>query len=140
MCLVAWRSYYQISWYAHLTYYINSEAYYNLDGQSLQHSLERFTTDLLNLLHASHISLVLLQHLTVRDQLRILRTINLASTGDEWEAHHDVGRCQIRATKVFAAIWRCRELGFQKTEMCLEILRQEHRIYAARDRACDWLD
>ena len=56
----------------------------------------------------------------------------------EWEAHHDVGSCQLAATEVLSTIRRACDLALEKFKMSLEIRFEEHGGDIIGDGIGDW--
>jgi len=88
-----------------------------------------------DLLHRPFVSLHSLKLVYICPQFRMLlfRECRATSGGTKWEAHQNIGSCQLSSAKVFSAIWGAGDLAFHERELCLEIRMEKFGLHCARD-------
>ena len=106
----------------------------------IHHRLKFEARDIFNLLNGILVSITRLITIDQGRQLRELGLVNLRSSSDQWETHHNVRGCQIFACQPLSTIRRSLELLLQEAEVCIVVPVQELVLYTASDCASDWLD
>jgi hypothetical protein len=110
---------------------------------SAHHDRERLTSLLLDPLDRPLIPLHAIQPINISIQLWIISLVdNLQSflSSLQRERHQDVSGSEVFAAEETSTIRCASELGFQESEVGLEVWGEVHDVDSADDDPCDWAD